>query len=738
MAARDTRNMAFGVIPLEETPGGDIGLAEWGAENNISVRKNFTPVPIYLPSVAVGPDGVAKIKVRLPDSLTVFKLRAKAVSGPDRFGFATGEMLIRQELVAQPALPRFVRPGDRLDFAMVARVVEGPGGNGRASLIGEGLTFEGAREQAFAWADNRPQRVAFPALVNEPQPGKENVRLLLRLTREADNVSDNVQIDLPVRPDRSPLRRHEIVEIAPGAALALTPPAETPRPGSYRRDVTLASDPSLVRMIAGMNALVEYPYGCTEQRISLAATELALKPFAPLLAASGVDKRISGDVRATAQAIAQAVDGDGLVAFWPKARGNVSLTAWAYAFLTAAQRAGEPIDKTLIDRLGAVLKQALRSDYARLLNGSELRERAEALTALAEGGALDPSYTAELARRADALPNLSVAQMTAAAASLPGGDKRIANALLQTMWSRVVINTRNGRPVYGGQAGERADPVILPSETRSLAEMTRAVALAAPDDARLGVLRDGLLRLGEGDGWGSTNANAAAVRALSAAWRRPSGQLPLTLTRGASAASLTLSGDKPVLRDVSNDPAPASLANGGGAAVVALIDTRYQPQEPGAKAQPQTAGFALTRASYRVPASGPAEKLAPGADGALQLAVGDVVEEVVELVNPEDRTHVALSLPLAAGMEPLNPNLATAPAEAAPSAAPTMIPTWVSFGDDRVFYAYDRLPKGNYRFVFRTRAQISGSFTQPPGEVETMYQRGIYGASAGARVAIAR
>ena len=90
-------------------------LDEWGTDNNVSVRKNFTPVPIYLPNVAVGPDGVAKIKVKLPDSLTVFKLRAKAISGPDRFGFATGEMLVRQELVAQPALPRFVRPGDRFE-----------------------------------------------------------------------------------------------------------------------------------------------------------------------------------------------------------------------------------------------------------------------------------------------------------------------------------------------------------------------------------------------------------------------------------------------------------------------------------------------------------------------------------------------------------------------------------------------------------------------------------------------
>ena len=124
MAARDTRNMAFGIIPLEETSGGDTALDEWGAENNISVRKNFTPVPIYLPKVEVGADGVAKIKVKLPDSLTVFKLRAKAISGPDRFGFATGELMVRQELVAQPALPRFVRPGDSFEADLIGRVVE--------------------------------------------------------------------------------------------------------------------------------------------------------------------------------------------------------------------------------------------------------------------------------------------------------------------------------------------------------------------------------------------------------------------------------------------------------------------------------------------------------------------------------------------------------------------------------------------------------------------------------------
>ena len=171
---------------------------------------------------------------------------------------------------------------------------------------------------------------------------------------------------------------------------------------------------------------------------------------------------------------------------------------------------------------------------------------------------------------------------------------------------------------------------------------------------------------------------------------------------------------------------------------MALIDARYQPQEPGDKARALSQGFVVARSFYRVPPSGPLERIEPEADGALHIKAGEVIEERLELVNAEDRTHVAITAPLAAGLEPLNPNLANAPAEAVPSEAPAIAPDWASYGDDRVFYAYDRLPKGNYRFAFRMRALIPGSFIEPPAEAETMYQKGIYGASAGQRVVVSR
>jgi hypothetical protein len=736
LAARDTRNLAFGKIPLEEIPGGDAALDEWGAETNVSVRKNFTPVPIYLPSVKISADGVAKIKVKLPDTLTVFKLRAKAVSGPDRFGYATGEMLIRQELVAQPALPRFLRPGDALDVSLIARIVEGPGGGGRATITAEGLTLASDAPQSFSWVQNRPARIDVAARVPEPAPGKESVKLDFRVERDADHARDAVEIDLPIRPDRLPMRGYEIVEIAPGETKTLAAAPDDARPGSFRREVTLAGDPALVKLVAGLNALVEYPYGCTEQRLSLARASLALKNFTPILSAAGLESRIGADVRNTIRAIDQSVDADGLVAFWPRARGNVSLTAWAYSFLASAERAGEPIDRPLADRLANVLKLSLRSDYPRLLSGEELRERVEALIALADGGKLDDSYVAELARHADFMPNASVAELTRAAARM-SGDRRIVDALLDSLWSRVKILSRNGAQYYAGQAEDGGNPVILPSETRALAEMVRATVIASPSDPRAGLLRDALLRLGEGDGWGTTNATAAAIDALADVWRRPQTPLLIALAQeGEAPQEVTLDADMPILRKTIDAPAALTIANHGTAPLVALVETRYEPKESGAEAAPVSEGFALTREIARVrKADAPLEKIA----GAVaKLAVGDVIEETAELVNPQDRTHVAISLPLPAGFEPLNPNLATSPAEAQPSSPPTLAPTSVSFGDDRVFYAYDVLPKGTYHFAFRVKAQTAGVFTEPPGVVETMYKKGLQGRSAGRRVEIAR
>ena len=227
MAAYDTRNLAFGVLPLSENPGGaengDSGLA------NITVRKNFTPVPFYAPRVKFGPDGVAKLHITLPDSLTVFMLRAKAVSGPERFGFGTGELRVRQPVVAQAALPRFVRAGDRFYAGVIARVVEGPGGAGKALINAEHLKIEDGASKDFAWNGSLPARIDSLVSVPDPAAGITTARVRFTILRKADQVGDAVQIDLPILPDRPVEHRRELLTTGDGP-LAIPPPPETLRP----------------------------------------------------------------------------------------------------------------------------------------------------------------------------------------------------------------------------------------------------------------------------------------------------------------------------------------------------------------------------------------------------------------------------------------------------------------------------------------------------------------------------
>src|SRR5213076_819807 len=98
------------------------------------------------------PDGVATVQVALPDNLTNFKLRAKASSGDERFGWATGDLAVRLPVIVQPALPRFVRPGDAFTAAGIGRIVEGEGGPGRASVRAEGVTIGGPATRDVDWA----------------------------------------------------------------------------------------------------------------------------------------------------------------------------------------------------------------------------------------------------------------------------------------------------------------------------------------------------------------------------------------------------------------------------------------------------------------------------------------------------------------------------------------------------------------------------------------------------------
>jgi alpha-2-macroglobulin len=754
LAVHDTRNLAFGMLPFAELPGGD---AAWekgeGLLDRTTIRKNFKTVPYYNPAIQVGPDGKTTVTIQLSDDLTNFKIRAKAASGPERFGFATGTIAVRLPVIVQPSLPRFVRPGDKFSAVAIGRIVEGKGGPGAAEINAQGVQLAGASRQTLNWIEGKPEKIAFPVEVLTPpavEAGKaaaQEVTFRMAVERSSDQARDAFEVKLPIRADRDKVVERFIKDLVPGKPMPIPAIAEKARPGSVRRSMLISDQAGLVRMAAGMEFLLEYPYGCTEQQISRARAYIAMKKFRTLLHQPTSDPEVERVVRDTQQWISGALDRNGLVSYWPGSDGFVSLTAWVVQFLVEARNAGLAVDAKLLNRLLQTLEQSLRSDYGKFIDGESFAERAWALAALAQAGQFNSSYAAELARMAQYLNLESLAQVLQAfAASKPAPSVSTIEQLTKELWNGMIIRLYQGREIYGGLQSGRvsSSQLIHASETRTLSEMTRAIIKLQPKNPRLPVLVNALVTLGRDDGWGTTNANAAAMLALSDLLNPPfAGSIPRTikLQLGMKAQDIKTGPQSPVGYWTGAETEGGTILLDGSltqSPVVVRYESSYMPQADGSQAVARSNGFVITREWLRLgKPEEPPTRLAISAPGTTQaFSVGQVIEEHVQVVNPRNRNYVAIVVPLAAGMEPLNPNLATAPPEARPAGKLTQTPSYVAFMDDHVAFYYDSLPAGTYDFYFRTRASINGSFIQPSAKAEMMYDSAVWGTTPGARINI--
>lgn len=727
--------------------------------DNVTVRKNFSPVPYYNPAIIVDNSGTMRLKIKMPDNLTNFKLRAKVVSGSDRSGFYKGQISVRLPVIVQPSLPRFVRPGDSFTAIAIGRVVEGGSGEGRAEIKVDGLKLNAGSQQDFAWDKDKPQRIEYAMTVPTPSYGsdgkveQEKVRVTLAVERIDDNARDAFQIDLPIRADRKAIITRRVVTLNVDETATLDAIDEPVREGTLKRSLLVSSQPELIHMASGLNYLLEYPHGCTEQRLSRARAVLASSKFDQLLSRTGEAGLRDKVINDTLSWLELVKHENGLLSYWPGSGGYVSLTAWSTMFMIEARNAGYPIDESLFDQSIRALKSSMRSDYSYYIDGAAFEERSWAMTALAMAGEPVGAYAAELARKSQYLNLESLAQVVVALSQGSRYSEKQLQALYNNLWDSIVFRLHRGNEIYGSlQSGALSqNALILPSETRAVSELLRAVTTTPEamrnelSSKRRQQLIDAIVSLGAGNGWGSTNANAAALLSLSDVLTDASSRsIRAEVTLSAKQSSRSLELDNQVMHSTlvdHGDELELRLTESTeDRPVVVLNETRYTPSLDGSHVTAQANGFVVRREMQKILGDAQPAKRMPieEASQTYTFDVGDIVEEHIELINPKDGHHIAIVVPLAAGMEPLNPALATAPAEAKPDGELTMQPSYVSFEDDRMAYYYDSLPKGSYHFYFRTRATIPGSYIQPAAYSEMMYDEAVNGNSYGARILVSK
>ena len=666
-------------------------------------RRVFRPTAWFLPSLITGPDGTAKAHVKLPDTLTTWRVFAVAANALDSFGEAESAFVTQQPLIARPALPRFLRQGDRFDATVVID-----------SMLPQPLAVKVQMRASGALAGSGLTALTIPAQGHVPlrfsvtAPGSGKAQVLFRVDA-AGGLSDQVTIE----EDVSIPTTLETVVLSGETRGHLTEPLgdlQRARADVGGLDFRIASTP-LVGLAESLEGLIDYPYGCTEQLSSRLVPLVRLRKMAAELGVA-LPKDVDGAVRSAIASLLSHQGAGGGFGFWQESdKAEPWLTIQVLSALHASQQAGFLVPQAPVDRALQWLEQVEGLDAASRAMLEALfvelgRPREQALRALAAETRLPIFARALLAQ------------------SLAKIDPTLAKQVLNDVATHAQLTGATATIADEPDLSIRA---YLSSDARTTALALRAFVAVDPQNPLLARLARGLLSLRRAGRWSTTQESAWALLALDEAhalYARPPKHAALRLSfdgtelAGVNATQVA-AGTIPMSK-LQRVPGGALSFSAQGAPLFYEASLRYARKEPPQSALEQ--GIHLTR-SLRVIRQGASLPLS-------DLRVGDQVEVELALASAVPRELVVLDDPVPAGFEAVNQNFANADHSDVRSVSQTV--THRELHDDRVLSFIDRLPAGVTHTSYRLRVIASGRFTHPPAKAECMYAPEVFGRTAAA------
>ncbi|MDQ2860732.1 MAG: alpha-2-macroglobulin family protein, partial [Pseudomonadota bacterium] len=307
-------------------------------------------VALWSGVVKTGPGGRAT--VRLPPGDFNGELRIMAVAWTDTaVGSASKALTVREAVVADLNLPRFLAPGDRPMATLEVHNVEGRPGDYLASTFASGGVVADFR-QLFRLLLGQRIAAHIPFLA----PSRTGIGQV-GFTVSGPAFSTTKTYPIETRLGWGPVTRATTELQRPGEAFTPDPALLA---GLAAGDVTLqvsyspfkGFDPATVAL-----GLSRYPYGCTEQLVSTAY---------PLLYAT----EVSGDqkiARGLGDAVGKLLDRqslDGAFGLWRVGDGEADpwLGAYVTDFLVEAKARGAPIPAEALERALLAMRQISRPE----------------------------------------------------------------------------------------------------------------------------------------------------------------------------------------------------------------------------------------------------------------------------------------------------------------------------------------------------------------------------------------
>jgi len=483
------------------------------------VRRDFRDVALWAPTVTTGADGHAEVQVTFPDNLTTWRVTSRGATDDTRVGVATAKTLVTKDVVARLAGPRAFVAGDRADLVSVVTnrsgaaltgVEESIAASGSAKVSGPASRksdLAPAGESRGVWAIETPKDL--PADADEGTA-------VLTLHARAKNDADAVETRVPVVPHAVALTPHggEVVDGA-SRSLAVTLPGNLIAGGSSVT-IELAASPAAVAF-AGLQALLAFPYSCTEQ------TSDAIRPACSLTAAARAAKVTppgwedpASRLRPYLERLAALASPQGGWGWWRENDVDPFMTALALDAIARAEKlelSMPAADATVDPGVMALLRSLneVRNEDAEayvLAHVTALLTRPDARPRW--GGLVDWSdaTTLALAAHADALSPAGQALAARALAEL--GRPREARVLLDALMKK---STSSGGLHWG--AASPAEDSWFGDAIETTAFALSAMCAVAPEDARTADVAAWLAAERRGADWRSTRTSAPVVMALA-------------------------------------------------------------------------------------------------------------------------------------------------------------------------------------------------------------------------------
>ncbi|MBY0336085.1 MAG: alpha-2-macroglobulin family protein, partial [Acetobacteraceae bacterium] len=641
-------------------------------------------VALFSGPVATDADGRATIAFDVPDFAGELRLMAVAWEG-ERIGAASRALTVRDALVAEALLPRFLAPGDEARIALLLHNLELPAGEVTATLTAEG---------AIALAS--PARVAATLATGaRATPG-----VLLRATGAGEGVlrlsvtgpqgfAAAREARITVRSSRGMVTETRLADIPAGGELRLDPPLARFVPGTWRASARFGA-PVRYDALGMLRALEGFPLSCTEQLASKAVgLSAALDEAAPQERAVALQRQVDG--------ILSRQRFDGSFGLW-SAQGEPEewVTPYAVEALLRARAAGAAVAPAALDAALANLDEMVEESSH---NTPVFRaHQAARLHALAMAGRVRMGAARRLLDELDQLPTpLARAQLAAVFAR--AGDNERAN---RAFASALAAPARNDWLVdFGSAARDALALLVLLREGGAPAGMVTTALGRLPGPELTPQLA-------------STNEQAWAV-AAAAALGRDSRPIRVALdgvarTGNTVAAGLT---------------GPVTARNQGDAPLPVALSVTGIPAE----ALPAGRNRMQIRRRFL------------GLDGMAinldQLRSGQVFILAVEGRAETQQRHLAMvTQGLPAGWE-IVARLGPGAVPGFPGLAELSEPDSQPALDDRFAAAVTLTPEQTeFRFAVRVRATLPGRYELPGAEVTDMYRPAFFARQASGRITV--